>query len=64
MGLNRIQRKKDRIEKEEIQFHKQVRSSYLLLAKKHPYRIVTLDGSIPPEELLKQAIEVVDARLP
>ena len=64
LGLSRIQRKKDRMETEGSHFHNQVREGFLSLAKKHPKRIVTLDASLPQEEVFKRAMEVVNQQCP
>ncbi len=49
----------DRIEAEEFEFHEKIRQTFVLLAKKEPLRICTLDGSQPPEEILKRAFTLV-----
>lgn len=54
----------DRIESETLHFHQQVQEGYYALTKKFPERIVMLDGHVSAEEVLKQALEVVEQRLP
>lgn len=55
----------DRIEGEAIAFHQKVRSAFLHLAdldsavKDHTKRIYVLDGTLPPETLLQQALEII-----
>jgi dTMP kinase len=44
-------KKKDRIEREEIDFHHRVRQGYLELAKLHPERIKIMNGKGSPEEI-------------
>lgn len=48
-------REQDRMEQEALDFHLRVREGYLELARRHPERFVTLDGSLSPGELLLQA---------
>lgn len=59
IGLSRIRNGYDRLEQETLFFHQRVQESYRLLAKKHPKRIITIDGRHPPEEVLRQAIEQI-----
>jgi len=44
-------KKKDRIEREEMDFHHRVRQGYLELAKLHPERIKTMNGEGSPKEI-------------
>lgn len=50
----------DRIESEAIDFHKKVREGFLALAKQHPNRIRPLDAHQTQENVLKQAIAILD----
>ncbi|MBN2362870.1 dTMP kinase [candidate division WOR-3 bacterium] len=50
-GLERKGLKKDRIEKENIDFHVRVRGGYRTLARKHPDRIVVIDAKLPADEI-------------
>lgn len=59
IGLARIKRGKDRLEKEHLLFHQQVRENFLILAKTYPQRIVVLDGSAHPDEVFNQAIKTL-----
>lgn len=43
--------KKDRIEREKIDFHRRIRQGYLELAKLHPERIKTMNGEGSPKEI-------------
>ncbi|HHG73584.1 MAG TPA: dTMP kinase [Persephonella sp.] len=63
-GLKRIQiiREKDRIEKEEIDFHKKLREGFLKIAEKERDRIVVLNGLEPPEKIFRQVIEILKNR--
>lgn len=47
---NRIENP-DRIERENLDFHRRVRSAYLDLAKKHPDRIIVIDSRKTIEEI-------------
>ncbi len=56
IAFERLKRKKDRLEKEKIDFHKKVREEYLRIAKKDKERVVVLDASSTPEELFQKAL--------
>lgn len=56
IGLTRIKRNKDRLENENIDFHRRVRRGYLDLAYKHPHRIFLLDANQSPGAVLQEAI--------
>jgi dTMP kinase len=60
-GLQRVQRSKDRIEKEDIAFHQKIRLAYLEIAKKEPNRFYVLDASKQPDDVFQQALHVLDA---
>ena len=60
-GLKRVQRSKDRIEKEDIAFHQKIRLAYLEIAKKEPTRFYVLDASQKPHDVYQQALDVLDA---
>jgi dTMP kinase len=60
-GLKRVQRSKDRIEKEDIAFHQKIRLAYLEIAKKNPTRFYVLDASQQPPDVLRQALAILDA---
>jgi len=65
VGLNRIgskhsNRKKDRLELEEISFHNRVREAYLVLLKRNPDRIHRVDATLTPEEVLADAFHIVE----
>ena len=53
IGLARLAARsgKDRIEREELAFHRRVRTAYLDRARREPARFVVLDGTRPPDEL-------------
>ncbi len=52
----------DRLEREDADFHERVRTGYLDLARDDP-RFVTLDGTLPPDELARAASLALDAKL-
>lgn len=63
-GLKRIGEKElDRIERENIDFHRRVRDGYRKIARISGRRVKLLDGELPKEELLKKAISLVENRL-
>lgn len=53
----------DRIESEQIDFHRKVRSAMQMQAKKHPERIHTIDASIPQDEVFKRALAVITEKV-
>lgn len=59
-GLKRVQRSKDRIEKEDIAFHQKIRLAYLEIAKKEPKRFYVLDASKQPDDVFRQALTLLD----
>ncbi len=63
-GLKRIQktREKDRIEKEELDFHKKLREGFLKIAQEEKDRIIVLNGLEPPEKIFSQIIEILKNR--
>lgn len=48
---------RDRIEQEDIAFHRKVREGYLALAEKEPERFLVLDASKPLEEVIQEFYE-------
>lgn len=67
-GLNRIghknsNRKKDRLEMEEVSFHNRVRNTYKLLLKENPDRIQLIDATQSPEKVLADSWEIVKIKL-
>lgn len=64
VGLKRLKPEKiDRLDKERLQFHKEVRQGYLQLADKYPQRICILDGSLSPEQLSLLAMREILSHL-
>jgi dTMP kinase len=56
---NRGANKVDRLELEDIEFHKRVRNGYHELAKREPERIKIIDASGTMEEILQKIIGAV-----
>ena len=67
LGLARIaansDREVNRLDLEEIEFHKKVRNTFLELAKRYPERFVVIDASQSREEVAKQTLEVMLSRI-
>ena len=60
-GLRRAKktRPQDRIEAEEVSFHKKIREGYLLIHQAHPERVHLLDASQDPQTVFTQAISLI-----
>lgn len=60
-GLNRAQQrgKFDRFEQEKVEFFQLVQHGYRTLCAKEPQRIHRIDATMSEEEVLKQAIEII-----
>jgi len=63
LGLERIAKNKERevnrLDLEKLEFHKKVRESFLLLAKKQPERFVVIDASKTPDEVYQDALKAI-----
>lgn len=57
VALKRVQRTKDRIEKENISFHQKIRAAYLAIAQQDPKRFHVLDGSQTPDAVFSEALQ-------
>ncbi|MGP6140699.1 MULTISPECIES: dTMP kinase [unclassified Jeotgalibaca] len=67
VGLGRIQksegtREYNRLDQEKLSFHEKVREGYQALAQKNKERIVTIDGTQTPEEVVTQCMTVILSR--
>ncbi len=63
VGLARVRQEgkgADRIEAEELAFHKKIQSAYLDLANQDPERLKVLDAGQTKETLHQQAMELID----
>lgn len=58
-ALKRVNRSKDRIEKEALEFHKKIRGAYLEIAKKDPKRFHVIDASRNPDDVFTEAALVL-----
>lgn len=67
VGLSRIasnaSREVNRLDLEKLEFHKKVRETFLFLAKSYPNRYVIIDATKSKEEVAKETLEVIKARL-
>ena len=67
VGLSRINahkdREKNRLDVEDLAFHKKVRAGYLALVEKYPDRIQVIDASQPVEKVLEEAYTVIKQEL-
>ena len=67
IGLARIaanaQREVNRLDLEKIEFHQQVRQTFLDLAKRFPDRFVIIDASQPFEKVIEDTYKVVKERM-
>jgi dTMP kinase len=53
------ERGRNRLDDEPLEFHRRVRDGFLAQAQLDPDRFSVLDGSLPAEDLLQRAIEVI-----
>lgn len=67
IGLKRISsnanREVNRLDLEKLEFHKKVRETFLLLAKRYPDRYVIIDASKSKEEVAKDTMDAILNRL-
>ncbi len=65
-GLQRRKREGksfDRLEREQLQFHQEVRQGFLHLADQYPERIQVIDASLPSDVVFFQALEILQSIL-
>ena len=66
IGLTRIEKNKERevnrLDLEQLDMHRRVRSGYLKLAQENPDRIVTIDAARPLEEVITDALFIIKQR--
>lgn len=53
----------DRLENEELIFHKKVREGYLALARKYKDRITTINARIPPEDVFNEVVKITNKKI-
>ena len=63
LARNRDANKTDRIELEDIAFHRRVREGYLAIAKADPDRVSIVDAALPAAEIHALVWEIVKKRL-
>lgn len=67
LGLKRISKNKgrevNRLDLERLSYHNEVRKNFLVLAKRYPKRIVIIDASKTPDEVIKNVYRVIKKRL-
>jgi dTMP kinase len=62
-GMNRISRKRDRLEDESIAFHQRVRQAFLQIAQKNPKRVHLIDARQPLNAVFSQIWKQVSAHV-
>ena len=64
VGLARIEEKNaDRLERESLDFHKEVRAGFLEIAEKEKDRYVILDGAMSVNEIHREIINKIDEKI-
>lgn len=67
IGLNRIaanaEREVNRLDLEKLDFHKQVRNTFLELSRRYPERFVVIDASKSKEEVAKATLDAMMSRI-
>ncbi len=63
-GRGRQTEAPDRMEQEDLDFHRRVREGYLRIAREEPQRVEVLDARRPPPELLSVGWEALRRRCP
>lgn len=53
----------DRLEREELQFHKEVRQGFLHLADRYSERMTIIDASLPIDQVVKMALQAIEPHL-
>lgn len=64
VGLKRIKKERniDRIEKEDIYFHKRLREGFLKIAEEEKERIFVIDGTKLKEEIFKNILNILEKK--
>lgn len=62
VGLGRLEQR-DRIEREAVRFHEQVRAGFRALAEEDPDRVTVIDAAAPPDAVFAEVRRLVEARL-
>lgn len=68
VGLSRIKKlrpdQEDRLEQENLAFHKKVYAGFQKIKQMYPERFVTIDATQPIEQVVKQVISTLKQRMP
>ncbi len=59
VSLSRMGDKKDRIESEDLEFHRKLREGFLKIAEEEQDRIYILDGTKPVNDIFKEILEIL-----
>jgi dTMP kinase len=66
LGLRRIREHRsdqvNRLDREQLAFHERVRNAFLILAKRHPQRIVIVDASAKLDTVIKNVEQLINSR--
>lgn len=66
LGLRRIREHRsdqvNRLDREQLAFHERVRNAFLILAKRHPQRIVIVDASAELDTVIKNVEQLINSR--
>lgn len=60
IGQSRVGKEKDRLEKENFEFHKRVKEGYLKLSQKYPQRIKVINSNFGIDEVFLQVKKILD----
>lgn len=63
IGMGRLQRPRDRLEGEELEFHAKVRKAYLAIANKEPSRVHVIDASRRENAVFEDVLKIIIASL-
>jgi len=63
VSLQRLGNKKDRIEKEDTDFHKRLREGFLKIAEENKKLFHIIDGTKKPDEIFNEIIQVLKTRI-
>lgn len=61
-GLARLTRK-DRLDREPVEFHQRIRNGFLAESQREPWRWITIDAAQDPEQVLEDAWAAIQSRI-
>ncbi len=61
-AFKRLDRKKDRIENESLDFHRKVREGFLIIAEKEKDRFIILDATKSPDDIFQEVLKALKER--